>query len=284
MITFPNVVCIWYPSGGFGHFINGVLTLAGKDFKRPNNNNIEFNNNGNSHSLDLVAPKYFHDPPEYNFKFNNSSRYSVLVDNGINNESKKFCSMFPDAQVIKICYTDYTWPIVSRTMIEKAMNTNFDQHVFIDDGKWGTTDLWAQREKYFLFLRDHSLRFAWRNDPECTNINIDDMINYQQLYKKIVEIGIDINAFESLWTQWYYYNKKYLEPVTTAYKILQHVDQQIDLDLSNITDVWGQSVIYYFIWLKYKFKIPHNDYANWFTNTKDIVIMLNRHGVLVDTH
>ena len=28
-------------------------------------------------------------------------------------------------------------------------------------------------------------------------------------------------------------------------------------------------------------EVPHNDYADWFTNTNDIVIMLDKHGVKI---
>ena len=31
------IYCVWYPSGGFGHFINAVISLYGVDFKRPKN-------------------------------------------------------------------------------------------------------------------------------------------------------------------------------------------------------------------------------------------------------
>ena len=31
------IYCVWYPSGGFGHFINAVLTLYSKDFEVPHN-------------------------------------------------------------------------------------------------------------------------------------------------------------------------------------------------------------------------------------------------------
>jgi len=44
------IYCVWYPSGGFGHFINGILTLHGKGFKRPTNK-IEFSTTGDSHKF-----------------------------------------------------------------------------------------------------------------------------------------------------------------------------------------------------------------------------------------
>ena len=111
------IYCIWYPSGGFGHFVNAVISLHGDNFVRPKNK-LEFSDNGDSHLLDLTAPKYFHDN-KYNFTFDDNVNYSVLIDNGINNEGVKFLENFPSAKVIKMCYTDNTWPVIAKTMIDK---------------------------------------------------------------------------------------------------------------------------------------------------------------------
>jgi hypothetical protein len=284
LTTFPNILCIWYPSGGFGHFINGVVTLHGQDFVRPHNSKLEFGADGNSHALKLVAPKYFHDPEKYNFVFDSKKTYSVLIDNGINNESKRFSTIIPQSKILKICYSDYSWPILSRTMIEKAMTTDFDQQVPIDLNVWPDCSQWAMREKYFLFLRDHPLRRAWRHDSDCYNLDVEDLLNYQRLYEKLTNFNNDLDEFESVWTQWYECNKIYINPTLVAHKILQQVTQDTHIDLSSITDVWTQSVVYYFIWLKYNFEVTHNDYSNWFTSTKDIAIMLKKHGVSVDTN
>jgi hypothetical protein len=284
LITFPNILCIWYPSGGFGHFINGVVTLYGQDFVRPNNSNLEFSANGNSHALELVAPKYFHDPEKYDFVFDSKKTYSVLIDNGINNESKKFRTIIPQSKILKICYSDYSWPILARTMIEKAMATDFDQQVSVDLNAWPDCSQWVTREKYFLFLRDHPLRSAWRHDLDCDNLDVEDLLNYQRFYNKLTNFNFKLNEFESVWNHWYECNKIYIEPILIAHKILQQITQDTHVDLSSITDVWTQSIVYYFIWLKYNFEIPHNDYSNWFTNTKDLAIMLKKHGVSVDTN
>ena len=52
-------------------------------------------------------------------------------------------------------------------------------------------------------------------------------------------------------------------------------------ELTTITDIWTQSVVYYYIWLEFGVEVPHNDYSDWFTNTDDIVKMLNKLGVTV---
>ena len=144
------IYCVWYPSGGFGHFVNAVLTLHGNNFVRPKKL-LKFSDSGNSHGLDLVVPKYLHESWPGGIEFLRDKNYCVLVDNGINNESEQFKSTFPDAVTIKICYCKYSWPVVARTMIEKAMSSSIEQQLPID--AWNTDQPWARREKYFLYLR-----------------------------------------------------------------------------------------------------------------------------------
>ena len=275
---------MWYPAGGFGHFVNSILTLYGHGFVRPTNTQFDFSLTGDSHALELVAPKYYNDPEEYKFLFDQAGVYSVLVDNGNNNETKRFLNYFDNPQVIKICYTDYSWPIIARTMIEKGMRVGFEQEVSIDSDAWTSNENWAVREKYFLFLRDNHLRSAWRSDPECDNLFIEDLIDYSSFKQQLSTFGIVTEPFDELWNNWFGANKKYLEPCKIAQDILDSIDVEDYYSLEYIDDIWTQAVVYYYIWLKYKFEVPHNDYANWFTNTKDIVTMLNNYGVTIDSN
>jgi hypothetical protein len=272
------IYCVWYPSGGFGHFFNAVLTLHGRDFMRPERLDYQFSKKGNSHDLQLVAPKYLQNPKHYDFDFSSTDHYSVLIDNGINDESTEFLKFFTNATVIKICYCDHTWPIVARTMIEKAMGRELQEEITLDD-VWTCNDIWARREKYFLFLRDHSLRSAWRIDNSYKYIDIGSMLSYDQFKNCLQSLGIETDDFRHLWTEWNYSNHVYLEPIAIAHQVINSVKNNLDSDIRYIEDVWTQSVIYYYIWLEYNFEVPHNDYSNWFTNTKEIVIMLNKYGV-----
>jgi hypothetical protein len=283
LTTSNNIWCIWYPSGGFGHFVNAVLSIHGQNFVRPKKT-PKFDSNGNSHRLDLIAPKYYKNPDNYKFTFDSDKNYSVLIDNGINDESKIFEKFFPNAKIIKLCYSNFTWPIVARTIIEKAMNTSFDQELSVELNCWPKDELWAQREKYFLYLRDHYLRGYWKFDTHCQNIELQCFLNYQTMYDLLCQTGIIINNFEDLWFQWRTHNALYLDPVITARDIINAIRKQQDVELYNITDVWTQAVVYYYIWLHFQFEVPHNDYANWFTNVKEIVTMLDKHGVFIDSN
>ena len=263
--------CVWYPSGGFGHFINAVLTLHGKDFVRPQKS-FEFSANGNSHQLELVAPKYLHDPLQYTFNFDKDKTYSVLIDNGINNEGTKFKQVFPNANVIKMCYSNFSWPVVANTLIVKAMGSSLDINLAVDPNKWNTNAPLAQREKYFLFLRDHILRHAWKPDLLSSSIMIEDLLDYNTLRQRI---GLDLNDFELFYNKWWESNRQYFLPVLTAQKILQG-------QFETVTDTWTQAIVYYQIWCKYNVEVAHNDYSNWFESYEDIVTMLDKHGVSID--
>jgi hypothetical protein len=266
------IYCIWYPSGGFGHFVNAVLSLHGENFVRPKNS-LEFSTNGDSHSLELIAPKYFKDQP-YSYTFLPDVNYSVLVDNGINSESVKFLTTFPDAKIIKMCYNDRTWPVVAKTMINKAMGSSIESELPVDD--WDSSDNWAKREKYFLFLRDHELRYKWRCNNTATNIDIEKLLNYKELKSAITSSGVVLSSFRNEWGNWHSHNFNYFVPILAAQDIIDQVKKNNSVDLTMITDVWAQAVVYYYIWLEFGIEVPHNDYANWFKSTAEIQELITK--------
>lgn len=265
------IYCVWYPSGGFGHFINSILSIYGQNFVRPVDKKVEFSSNGNAHSVELVAPKYKNSLKHYNFVPTESDKnYSVLIDNGINDENEKFKNSFPGAQVLKICYSDQTWPIVARTMIIKAMNSSLSEQLSVDTDAWNQSSSWAQREKYFLFLRDHYLRSQWKASLVDNNIFVDDLLDYDSLTLALGTAGIQTNNFYNLWQEWYSANESYIRAVVSARSVVTDVKNNISRSLSNITDVWDQAVLYYFLWLEFGQEVPHNDYADFFDNTSTI--------------
>jgi len=92
------IYCVWYPAGGFGHFINAIISLYGKNFAKSHSADLNFSPTGDSHQYALAAPKYLHDPDNYQFEFDQNKNYIVLIDNGINNHSDRFRSFFPEAK------------------------------------------------------------------------------------------------------------------------------------------------------------------------------------------
>lgn len=272
------IFCVWYPCGGFGHFVNAVLTLHGSNFVRPTKN-LKFSTTGNSHNLDLVTPKYFHGQWFTRTNFLDNKNYCVLIDNGIDNESAAFKTTFNNSPVIRICYSDYSWPVIARTMIEKAMVSSIEKELPVN--QWDTDEPYARREKYFLYLRDHELRQAWRPTSDHS-VYIDDMFNYSTLLCNLNSV-VKVEPFDEMWQSWRNANACYINPVETANTIIQQILDNQSTDISYVKDLWDQAVVYYFIWLRFGFEVPHNDYSNWFTNTLDIVKMLQEHGVDIDS-
>lgn len=257
------IYCVWYPSGGFGHFINAVLSLYGENFARPTGT-LTFSQTGDSHSIGLTVPAYRFDQWA-GATFNPDVNYSVLIDNGIGNPSEQFRTVFPSAHVIQVCYTDYSWPVVARTMIEKAMVSSISEQL----SSWHSAD-WAIREKYFLFLRDHALRSAWRPNTNDFTVYVDNLFDYNEFQNTLESCGVQLKEFEETWNAWRLANVRYIEPVQIAQGVIDSVIQQVYQDLTTITDIWTQAVVYYFIWLAFGVEVPHNDYAEFFKDTIEI--------------
>jgi hypothetical protein len=273
-----RLILIHYPSGGFGHFVNAILTLYGTDFARPESC-LEFSSGGNSHALPLLVPKFSHNPSRYTLPdLDPDLIYTVLIDNGINDESTTYQKYFPESRTLKICYSDHSWPIVARTMVEKALSKDLSEEIKIESTQWPDEEDWATREKYFLYLRDHSLRHKWRPSDHCHNILVEELLTYQTMASGLADYRL--KDFSSDWQRWRTHNEKYILPVQTAQIILEKIRSKQSLDLC-VQDLWTQSVTNYFIWLRYNVQVPANDYADWFTNTQQIVTMLENHGVIV---
>jgi len=153
-------------------------------------------------------------------------------------------------------------------MIEKTMKSSIDKQLPTDN--WDTSAPWAQREKYFLFLRDHDLRHAWRSTDDSA-LYIEELYeNYDEFFN-IVNSFVKIEQCEDLWMQWRKSNAVYIDPVVIAKNIVGDVLAKWSTDLTHIKDVWTQAVVYYYIWLKFGIEVPHNDFADFFSNTKQII-------------
>lgn len=263
------IYCIWYPSGGFGHYINVILSLHGDNFHRPNRE-IVFGENGDSHNFPLMMPRYTNKDLYMMPLLDEIKNHAVLIDNGINDESRNFYSVFPGSKIIKLYYDDYSWPIVAQTVVIKVIKSDLTTEIAVDDDKWSDQQDWTQREKFFLYLRDHSLRHQWRPDTDAHNLNISDLADYDLFYKKIQSFGIGLTPFKDLWQRWWQKNQQYFQPMQRSKQIIQILMTKQDISLDHIKDVWEQAVIYYFIWLFFGKEVPHNDFAEFFSNTAEI--------------
>lgn len=269
------IYCLWYPSGGYGHFVNAILGFYGHDFARPTNS-FQVSTDGNCHDIDLVIPKY-NSQSANNYQLpilSPDKNYSVLIDNGINDETADFLCCFDGAKVIKICYDDWTWPVVAKTHVIKAMHSEFDQHLSPDAHRWPDSSDWAVREKFFLYLRDHDLRSKWRPE-QYRSISIDHLRDHDTLIAAIRSCGIAIDNFTATWHTWWQKNQIYFDPIICAEQTVQQVKLRQSVDLAHVTDFWTQAVIYYYIWLHWRREVPHNDYAGFFASTDEILAWLD---------
>lgn len=268
------IYCIWYPTGGYGTYLSTMIDRFGKDFVRPQSQSVEFSSEGNSHNMLRTVPKYCGNS-FIGFDFDNNFNYSVLIDNGINCEDKKFLQTFPNCKVLKICYDLKSWPIIAHTLIVKALDRDLQTELVVDQNLWPVDDDWAVREKYFLFLSQHDLRNCWTRDQLCSNLNVADIWDYTKLVDFFSLAGIDINDFEKHHSDWKVLNNKYFKPIHQAKEIIDSIQQKNHCAINHITDLWDQAVVNYYIWLEYGIEVPANTYSNWFSNTKQIEDLIN---------
>ena len=71
-------------------------------------------------------------------------------------------------------------------------------------------------------------------------------------------------------------NSRYFTPVDQALAIIDSIKNNTNYDLSAITNLWDQAVIYYILWITYNKEIPHYDYADFFKDSNEIKKWLNQ--------
>jgi hypothetical protein len=288
-----KVVSIQYPSGGFGHFIHVILSKYGCGFS---GQQIKYNFGvgGDSHAYPVLLPKYFttnYDINAYTQYLNNidSEFVTVLIDSGIENDSNEFRKFIKSYWSIRICYDDWSWPLLAKMFYTRCMSAvnaqpqHLSQWISPSENQWPDIDAdWAKREKFFLYLRDHTFRNNWRADSDSDlNLPITHLLDYNLLHNSLNSL-IEVDDFDEFYRQWYDANQEHFDFYLKANEIISQLDN--NMDISDVSDLYTQAVVYYYIWLKFKFEIPHNDYAKWFTNTKEIVTMLKDHGVNIDPY
>jgi hypothetical protein len=267
------IYCIWYPSGGFGHYINAVISLHGENFVRPANKNLKFSPLGNSHDLELSVRKW-HFSYDYNFTVPASSKhYSVLVDTGISHDNNtKFINDFNNPYIIKVCYTDWSWAIMLQTSIIKGIKEDFDTHLGIDHLNFD----WEKREQIFLALLNSPIRNKWRDNIHGKTLLIDDLLDYNVFKSKLLSFGIKTDDFYQLWESWYQVNYNYFSGYLNSKKVLDAIKNKTNMSLDMFTSITDQAILYYFIWLEYNLEVPHNTFSNFFEDTNQITKWINQ--------
>ena len=283
-----KVVSIQYPCGGFGHFTHVILSSFCKVFEG-DFINYNFGQGGDSHAYPLKLPKYYNGIRYDQEKFlenlsNLKSEYAtVLIDSGVD-DSDQYRKFISSDISVRVYYDDWSWPMIAKMVYTRCMAAlegkpqSINDWINPDQNNWeDSSQPWAIREKFFLYLRDHSHRYNWRSNSSTLNIPIASFLTYNTLHKSL-SACFELSNFEPFYNSWYETNYEHFKSYLDAQDIIKNLHN--NRNINSVDDYYTQSVVYYFIWLKYQFEIPHNDY-NWFTNTSDIVKMLREHGVEV---
>lgn len=289
-----KVVSIQYPSGSFGHLIHTLLSSYSPQFYGEPLN-YTFGHGGDSHQYPLFLPKYI-EPVTFNTvdytnclkQYQGQSEFiSILIDSGIDNDSDEFVNYInPDIR-LKVNYNKWSWPIAGKLFYTRCMSavlnkpTELNEFISPDIFKWNNvTEEWAIREKYFLFLRDHAFNQAWQLHDSELSIPLIDILDYNSLFKRL-SMYFTITEFKEFYNNWQATNYRHYGFYNEVTDIWDKIKNKIPYSLSGVSDLFTQAVIYYFIWLEYGVEVPHNDYSHWFTNTDEIVTMLNKCGATV---
>ena len=280
-----DIIIISYPSGGFGNFMYHVLTEFADGTVKVSNQDFHFQN-GNSHSTVKYTSVYQHDPAEYDAILTQLVSVSdknilVLCDNGINNDQyHKVNQTFPNAKVVRMCIDPNARPVVYQNCVLKAMQSQMHMENALSMNPWSdAVEPYAQRENFTLLY--HNWPFAWQPHSDCINIDISQLIVnpvsvIQQLITDLnmhVIRPLDLHELCAHWTQ---ENLKFCNIMHRSSDIMHALAHDIDLNVSDITDLHDQGYINHRIEQHYHVTIPVYDYRHWFKNTTDIQTMVHQ--------
>ena len=127
-------IIIHYPSGGFGNFINVLISMCFDAIDTPEKD-FKFSADGNSHDFPKSTWCHYED----NIRLLRDD--ILLVDSGIERDYiEPIIEKFPNSPIIRMCIDEKSKSIVTQTCRYKA-----ERSQFVLDGEW-----WEQREQYTL--------------------------------------------------------------------------------------------------------------------------------------
>lgn len=280
-----QALLIHYPSGGFGHFIYGLLASCTNGVFCQPDSHLSFSDNGDSHALPLSVAKWMKFEPDFEFVVsdwakNSHLRHILLVDSAITNgDFAPLRARFPENKVVRLCIDYEAVPIIHQTCESKAHGKTIeDQHSSIP---------WEQRE--MISLRYH---FADRNPTEFYLRNFKPVIdeftlnlpiswiayNFDLLLDSLEEFlgeSIDRITANTLHQKFLVYNQKYFMGPIWAKRILDSLRDGSNINLSECTSLYDQGYVNYRIEREFNLEeIPPYTYQNWFKDTDSIRSML----------
>jgi hypothetical protein len=294
--TGKNLLLIDYPSGGYGYYLTRLINSFVSNVVCTDDSFL-FDHCGTSHLLPLVAGDIHQEKNRTIYPVHN--KYQLDIDQqkyilipycpGIQNDTtESLRNNFPNAKIIRLFYQDNTWPLVFQNCIIKTGIGTLEDNVEFVYENFGSAEAWARRENYSLLCANHRYRTMWKEYFHDRFLNIDifklltDTKCCMELIAKFINGAVvRLDQLPNKHTQFLNANPNTI----THLEILQLVNSLgTEQDLTHIQHLYQQAVMNFYIQLKFNFVVPANDYANWFTNTKEIVTMLQDHGVKFDSN
>lgn len=289
--TDKNLLLIDYPSGGYGFYLARLINSFVTNVVRTPDSFL-FDHLGTSHGLPLVAGEIHAEhnrtlrsvDVEYKKDIDQQKYIIIPYCPGIQNDTTDVVkNNFLNAKIIRLCYHDNTWPLVFQNCIIKAGTGTLEDNVEFDSKKFGSSEPWAQRENFSLICEDHYYRNMWKEHDHERFLNIDIFKLLTDPHQCLTQIANFIKGTVIESSVLPIRHQQFLDanPNTVMHlEILRIVDSlALEQHLTHISHLYHQAVLNFYIQSKYNVVIPANDYANWFTNTKEIVKMLQDQGV-----
>lgn len=280
--TRTDIILVSYPSGGFGNFIYHALTEhAALTVKY--SSKFSFSETGNSHGRAHYCNTYYKDPTSYLPSIINDcyGKILVLCDNGILNDSyHKINTVFPNATIVRLVIDKAARPVIYRTMIEKALESNLSVNAepHIQTNWSDSNEDYATRENFTLMY--HSWEYGWEYNTSQNIVNVPllELITkptecITKLINKLHDTVIHPARLQELCNTWLTANNKYFAVFYIWQKLNLALDNGTNYQLT-VTDLHDQGYLNYCIESKFNVIIPVYDYKDWFTSSTDIIEMI----------
>lgn len=286
-INSKDIICISYPSGGFGTFLYHVLSVFAKETTKFNDTEFKFSKTGDSHSIKKYNNVYVNDPNNYDSDIivnHIDKKILVLCDNGINNDRyDKINKTFTNATIVRLSISLAARPIVYSTCVIKAQQSeliteNFNQ---VKNNWSDSNELFASRENFTLLY--HNWPFEWNINTASNVINVDieELIidSYNTICNLISVLNLTLinnKHLKDVIDQWQTANKKYFNIYKQTNDILNAIKNNNNLNISHITELHDQGYINYCIERDFNVIIPVYDYKDWFKSTNEIKELIEK--------
>lgn len=299
-LTSPDIILISYPPGGFGHFIYYVLSEFADRTVKIDNSQFEFSVTGNAHKALEYTNSFWGDPDEYKLEITRNvdvSGKKILVrcDPGLDIHPDlvytKTDKIFPNATVIRTIVNDHTafliYELALKKMLDRDIFHSSDESINLN---WlDCSEDHARREYYTLAYRNLKSNnrffnlYQWRflDKSNLINFSLEDLITnpYQSICSLISQLDMNIvrdSDLKNLCFDWSEKHRIHTNGYSSWPLIENALDTNLNLDLSNITDLKTQGYINYRIEEKFNIVIPPWDYRQWFQSTNEIKKMIGK--------